>query len=36
MKMENVLKAPAPAVVKSIKVQSGDKVEKNTLLILFE
>jgi biotin carboxyl carrier protein len=36
MKMENVLKAPAPAVVKSLKVQAGDKVEKNAILILFE
>jgi len=36
MKMENVLKAPADAVIKSIQVVSGDKVEKNTVLVVFE
>lgn len=35
MKMENIIKAPADVVVKSLKVNSGDKVEKNQLLIVF-
>jgi biotin carboxyl carrier protein len=36
MKMENALKSPADLVVKSIKVQQGQAVEKNQLLIEFE
>lgn len=36
MKMENVLKAPAELTVKSLKVQAGDKVEKNAVLVVFE
>jgi biotin carboxyl carrier protein len=35
MKMENIIKAPADVVVKSVKIKPGDKVEKNQLLILF-
>jgi biotin carboxyl carrier protein len=35
MKMENIIKAPADVVVKSIKIKPGDKVEKNQVLILF-
>jgi biotin carboxyl carrier protein len=35
MKMENIIKAPADVVVKSLKVIAGDKVEKNQLLIQF-
>lgn len=35
MKMENIIKAPADVVIKSIKVNAGDKVEKNQLLMLF-
>ena len=36
MKMENVLKAPADLVVKSIAMEEGQAVEKNQLLIEFE
>ena len=33
MKMENVIKAPADATVKAVRVQKGTPVEKNTVLI---
>lgn len=36
MKMENVIKSPGEGVVKSIRVNAGDKVEKNAVLIEFE
>ena len=36
MKMENVLKAPADLMVKTIQVKEGQVVEKNELLIEFE
>lgn len=36
MKMENVIKSPAEAVVKAIKVQKGENVEKNKILIEFD
>ena len=36
MKMENIIKAPADAVVKTIKVKPTDKVEKGQLIILFK
>jgi biotin carboxyl carrier protein len=35
MKMENIIKAPADVVVKSVKIKHGDKVEKNQILMLF-
>ncbi|HVA98932.1 MAG TPA: acetyl-CoA carboxylase biotin carboxyl carrier protein subunit [Bacteroidia bacterium] len=35
MKMENVLKSPADAVVKKINVQKGNAVEKNQVLVQF-
>ncbi len=35
MKMENVIKAPADATVKAIRVRTGDSVEKNQVLVLF-
>lgn len=35
MKMENVIKAPADATVKAIKVRKGDSVDKNQVLVLF-
>jgi len=35
MKMENIIKAPADVVIKSIKIKPGDKVEKGQILILF-
>jgi len=35
MKMENIIKAPADVVVKSIKIKPGDKVEKGQILMLF-
>ena len=36
MKMENVLKASADAVIADVKVSEGDAVEKNQILITFE
>lgn len=35
MKMENIIKAPGDATVKSVKVKMGDGVEKNQVLIEF-
>ena len=35
MKMENIIKAPGDATVKSVKVRMGDGVEKNQILIEF-
>jgi biotin carboxyl carrier protein len=35
MKMENIIKAPADVVVKTIKIKPGDKVEKGQVLIVF-
>ena len=36
MKMENIIKAPGDATVKSLKVKLGDGVEKNQVLIEFK
>ncbi len=36
MKMENMIKSPADGTIGAIRVQPGDKVEKNTLLIQFQ
>ena len=36
MKMENVIKSPGDAVVKSVKIKKGDSVEKNQVLIEFK
>jgi biotin carboxyl carrier protein len=36
MKMENIIKSPADAVVKIIKIKPGDKVEKGQILLQFE
>jgi biotin carboxyl carrier protein len=35
MKMENMIKASAESIVKSVKVAKGDSVEKNQILIEF-
>ena len=35
MKMENIIKAPADAIVKTVKVRMGEGVEKNQVLIEF-
>jgi len=35
MKMENIIKAPADVVVKTVKIKPGDKVEKGQILLLF-
>jgi biotin carboxyl carrier protein len=35
MKMENIIKAPADVVVKTIKIKPGDKVEKGQILMVF-
>jgi biotin carboxyl carrier protein len=35
MKMENIIKAPADAVVTTVKIIPGDKVEKAQILLLF-
>jgi len=36
MKMENILKSPADAVIKAICVTKGKNVEKNAILVEFE
>ena len=36
MKMENELKASAAALVRSVRVQAGEAVEKGQILIEFE
>lgn len=36
MKMENVIKAPKAAVISSIAVKIGDKVDKGEILVHFE
>jgi acetyl/propionyl-CoA carboxylase alpha subunit len=36
MKMENILKSPGEATVKSIEVTKGQAIEKNQVLITFE
>jgi biotin carboxyl carrier protein len=36
MKMENELKAPAPAVIRAVRVQPGAAVEKGQVLLEFE
>ncbi|HEU5148569.1 MAG TPA: biotin/lipoyl-containing protein, partial [Chryseosolibacter sp.] len=35
MKMENIIKAPGDATVKAVKVNMGQGVEKNQVLIEF-
>lgn len=35
MKMENIIKAPADAIVKMVKIKPGDKVEKAQILLHF-
>ncbi len=35
MKMENIIKAPADVTVKTVKLKSGDKVEKGQVLLQF-
>jgi biotin carboxyl carrier protein len=35
MKMENIIKAPADVIIKSVKVNPGDKVEKNQVMMIF-
>ena len=36
MKMENILKSPDDGIVKTIKVNVRDNVEKNQVLILVQ
>jgi pyruvate carboxylase subunit B len=36
MKMENELKSPAAVVVRSVRVQPGEVVEKGQVLVEFE
>lgn len=36
MKMENVLKASADAVVKEVRVKKGESVQKNEVMVIFE
>ncbi|WP_179412089.1 acetyl-CoA carboxylase biotin carboxyl carrier protein subunit [Mucilaginibacter sp. E4BP6] len=36
MKMENIIKASADVVVKTVKIKPGDKVEKGQVLLLFK
>jgi biotin carboxyl carrier protein len=35
MKMENIIKAPADVIVKTVKIKPGDKVEKGQVLLMF-
>ena len=35
MKMENIIKAPADVIIKSVKIKPGDKVEKGQILLMF-
>jgi len=35
MKMENIIKAIADVIIKSVKIKPGDKVEKNQVLMIF-
>jgi biotin carboxyl carrier protein len=35
MKMENIIKAAADVVVKTVKIKPGDKVEKGQVLLMF-
>jgi biotin carboxyl carrier protein len=35
MKMENILKAPADCIIKTVKASAGDKVEKNQVMVIF-
>jgi biotin carboxyl carrier protein len=35
MKMENMIKSPADGIIKRLLVTTGDKIEKNTVLIEF-
>ncbi|HEX8377758.1 MAG TPA: acetyl-CoA carboxylase biotin carboxyl carrier protein subunit [Pedobacter sp.] len=35
MKMENIIKSPIDGTLKSIKIQEGDKLEKNQVMIVF-
>ena len=35
MKMENVIKSPVDGEIESISIKSGDKVDKNQVLIKF-
>jgi pyruvate carboxylase subunit B len=36
MKMENELKAAAPGVIRTVRVQPGEAVEKGQVLVEFE
>lgn len=36
MKMENILKSPGSGTIKSIRIQKGNSVDKNQILIDFE
>ncbi|MDB5132904.1 MAG: gcdC [Mucilaginibacter sp.] len=35
MKMENIIKAPADSIIKTVKIKPGDKVEKGQILLIF-
>ncbi|MBP6695255.1 MAG: acetyl-CoA carboxylase biotin carboxyl carrier protein subunit, partial [Saprospiraceae bacterium] len=36
MKMENILKSPGSGIIKEIKVEKRDAVDKNQVMIIFE
>jgi biotin carboxyl carrier protein len=36
MKMENILKSPGEGTIKCIKVEKGNSVDKNQILVIFE
>lgn len=35
MKMENIIKAPSDVKIKAVKVNAGDKIEKNQVIMTF-
>ena len=35
MKMENIIKSPGDAIVKTVKIKPGDKVEKGQVMLIF-
>ena len=35
MKMENIIKSPVDGVIKAIRIKTGDKLEKDQVMISF-
>jgi len=36
MKMENIIKSPADTIIRAVKINPGDKIEKGQILLHFE